>query len=42
MNELLQVTLWVVGLFTVVTGLLYVLAAIDPQTQAHTQPHAHN
>jgi hypothetical protein len=36
MNELLQVTLWVLGLFTAVTGLLYVLAVIDPQTQAST------
>jgi len=33
MNELLQATLWAAGLFTLVPGLLYVLAVIDPQTQ---------
>ena len=32
MNELLDLAVLVVGLFAVVSGLLYVLAAIDPQT----------
>ena len=32
MNELRDLVILVVALFTVVSGLLYVLAAIDPQT----------
>jgi len=32
MNELLELVLVVVALFTTISGLLYVLAVIDPQT----------
>jgi hypothetical protein len=32
MNDLLDITLLVVGLLTMMSALLYVLATIDPQT----------
>jgi hypothetical protein len=35
MTELLDLLFLVVGLFAAVSGLLYVLAAIDPQTDAN-------
>jgi hypothetical protein len=36
MNELIEPVLWVMGLFTIMTGLLYVLTVIDPQTDRGT------
>jgi len=36
MNELIEPLLWVLGLLTVMTGLLYVLTVIDPQTDRGT------
>jgi hypothetical protein len=33
MNQLVLAFLWVLGLLTVISGLLYVLATIDPQTR---------
>jgi hypothetical protein len=36
MNELIEPVLWVLGLLTVMTGLLYVLTVIDPQTDRGT------
>ena len=33
MNDLLHATMWVVGLFSLVSALLYVLAILDPQTE---------
>ena len=36
MNELIEPILWVLGLLTVMTGLLYVLTVIDPQTDRGT------
>lgn len=38
MDNLRDITLLVLGLFTTMTALLYVLAAIDPQTEAVPQP----
>jgi hypothetical protein len=36
MNELLQATFWVLGLFSLMTALLYVLTVIDPRTESRT------
>jgi len=36
MNELLEPVLWVLGLFTTISGLMYVLTVIDPQTDRGT------
>jgi hypothetical protein len=33
MNELVEFALWAGGLFTAVSGLMYVLAVIDPRTE---------
>jgi hypothetical protein len=33
MNELLEATAWVLGLFSLMSGLLYVLAVIDPRNE---------
>lgn len=37
MDNLLDIILLVVGLFTTMSALLYVLATIDPQTEAAPQ-----
>ena len=37
MDDLLDITLLVLGIFATMSGLLYVLTAIDPQTERSPQ-----
>jgi len=39
MNELRDIVVLVLGIFAVVSGLLYVLTAIEPRTDQTGRPH---